>query len=220
MGRAFLNILMKKNYDAIIVLSGGLTSKGELQEWAKRRADLALEIYTSETIIIASGRTTHKHIPVKNGEPVFEAEVMAKYLMRRGIEKVRILQEAFSCDTIGNAYFTRCIHTDPAGFRKLLVITSDFHMPRSKKIFEWVFRLNPVRSAYELDFMAASDEGIDRRILAPRMKKEKARLATVAALKKRIKTMRALHAWIYGEHAAYATGLIPEKDPKKIARSY
>jgi len=35
-------------------------------------------------------------------------------------------------DTIGNAWFTRVMHTDMTDTRKLLVVTSDFHLPRSQ----------------------------------------------------------------------------------------
>jgi hypothetical protein len=35
-------------------------------------------------------------------------------------------------DTIGNAWFTRIMHTDITGVRNLLVVTSDFHLPRSQ----------------------------------------------------------------------------------------
>jgi hypothetical protein len=35
-------------------------------------------------------------------------------------------------DTIGNAWFTRIMHTDITGARNLLVVTSDFHLPRSQ----------------------------------------------------------------------------------------
>ncbi len=48
----------------------------------------------------------------------------------------RIWAETASLDTIGNAYFARVIHTDPAGLRRLLVVNSAFHMPRTRMIFD------------------------------------------------------------------------------------
>jgi uncharacterized SAM-binding protein YcdF (DUF218 family) len=46
-----------------------------------------------------------------------------------------------SYDTVGNAYFSLAIHALPAGWRRLAVVTSDFHMPRSRALFAGVYRL-------------------------------------------------------------------------------
>src|SRR5436309_11511249 len=56
----------------------------------------------------------------------------ARYLLERGAEPGRILMEAVSLDTIGNAYFSRLLHVIPREFRRVLVVTSDFHMPRTQ----------------------------------------------------------------------------------------
>lgn len=50
-------------------------------------------------------------------------------------------QEVASFDTVGNAYMSLCIHAIPAGWRRLAVVTSDFHMPRSRALFADIFRL-------------------------------------------------------------------------------
>ena len=42
------------------------------------------------------------------------------------------LRVSLAKDTIGNAYFLRATHTDPAGWRNLVVITNEFHMPRTR----------------------------------------------------------------------------------------
>lgn len=46
-----------------------------------------------------------------------------------------------SYDTVGNAYYSLCIHVIPAGWRRLAVVTSDFHMPRSRALFADIYRL-------------------------------------------------------------------------------
>lgn len=51
------------------------------------------------------------------------------------------LQETASFDTVGNAYMSLCIHALPAAWRRLAVVTSDFHMPRSRALFADIFRL-------------------------------------------------------------------------------
>lgn len=42
---------------------------------------------------------------------------------------------------MGNAYFSLTIHALPAGWRRLAVVTSDFHMPRSAALFSDVYEM-------------------------------------------------------------------------------
>jgi uncharacterized SAM-binding protein YcdF (DUF218 family) len=51
------------------------------------------------------------------------------------------LQEVSSFDTVGNAYFSLMIHVVPAGWRRLAVVTSDFHMPRSRALFADIYSM-------------------------------------------------------------------------------
>lgn len=54
-----------------------------------------------------------------------------QYLMdHHGIHPRHLLREVSSYDTIGNAYFALTIHALPRKWRRLCVVTSDFHMPR------------------------------------------------------------------------------------------
>jgi hypothetical protein len=66
------------------------------------------------------------------------------------------LQETASYDTVGNTYFSLAIHALPAAWTRLAVVTSDFHMPRSRALFADIYRLagsslfgNPHRWATE-----------------------------------------------------------------------
>src|SRR5689334_14924059 len=136
-------------FDAIIVPGGGVREGGALPKWVQRRFDLALSHWQGEYIICLSAGTTYKPLPRdEQGYPVFESIAGARYLLMNGIPANKILTEASSYDTIGNAYFARTIHTDPLGLRHLLVITSAFHMPRTRAIFEWVFGLSAADSPY------------------------------------------------------------------------
>jgi len=49
-----------------------------------------------------------------------------------------VYEENVSLDTIGNAFFLRTIHLDLLRPAKVIVITSEFHLPRLKSIFEHV----------------------------------------------------------------------------------
>lgn len=74
----------------------------------------------------------------------------------------------------------------PRGWRRLAVITSDFHMPRSQAIFEWLFGLQGAgisgrqlnksvapmfpqvgsqSQGISLEYHGVSDEGIDESII-------------------------------------------------------
>lgn len=41
-----------------------------------------------------------------------------------------------SYDTVGNAYFALTIHAIPAQWKRIAIVTSSFHMPRSRLLFE------------------------------------------------------------------------------------
>jgi uncharacterized SAM-binding protein YcdF (DUF218 family) len=61
--------------------------------------------------------------------------------MSRGVRASSILKETASYDTVGNAYFSLVSHAIPAAWRRLAVVTSAFHMPRSRALYEGVYEL-------------------------------------------------------------------------------
>ena len=112
-----------------------------------------------------------------------------------GVPLDHIFEEGFSLDTIGNAYFLRASHTDPAGWRKLVIITNQFHIERTRAIFEWVFSLplstatkDPVEDIYDLVFVAAPNDGLSADVLAGRTAKEAASLRGLANTKSRVRS--------------------------------
>jgi hypothetical protein len=190
-------------YDAILILGGGVREGGNLPPWAQRRYDLALEIQSGEPLVCLSAATTHRAPPLdEHGFPIFEAVAGARYLFSRGVPAGRLYIEAASWDTIGNAYFAKCMHVDPAGWFKLLVITSAFHMPRSRVVFEWVYGLDPDRK-YDLSFVEASDEGLDLTAIEARKRKEAEALEKFRRIADVIHSVPELHRWLFTEHAAY-----------------
>jgi hypothetical protein len=212
---------MRVPYDAILIPGGGLTKDGKLTKWFKRRLDKALEITNSEYIIHLSDGTVHKP-PILNedGYTLFESNVAAAYLLERGIDPKKILREWMSYDTIGNAYFARVVHTDPRGWRRLAVITSEFHMPRTKEIFRWVFSLDDPKPSYQLDFISVTDNGIEPDIILPRIEREKDSLETIRQIKEQISTLNEFHTWLFTNHGAYAVAAKPKRESGKILDSY
>ena len=218
---------------AIIILGGGLTNDGEPPRWQQERCAVAAKLYHEHAaaggekkppggassegapppprIITLSGGTPWKPPPEdKRGFPITEAAASAKFLAsgltpeRLRVPYEDIMEEAFSLDTIGNAYFLRAMHTDPAGIRRLHVVTNQFHMPRTKAIFAWVFSLPLVEggapSAYDLRFHTAADAGLDEKTVALRSAKEAASLKNLPATSGRVRSMQALHKFIFDDH--------------------
>jgi len=208
------------NYQAVLIPGGGLTKDGCLPLWTKKRLDKVLDIYQGEYIITLSGGTVHQsQILDKHGFPIFESFAAADYLLKQGIKREKIIREWMSYDTIGNAFFTRLLHTDPRQWKNLLIVNSAFHLPRTKAIFQWVFKLdNP---GYQLDFLKVSDKGIDQEIIKARIKEEKKKLVKVKKLIKKIKSLKQLHRWLFKNHQIYAVGLeIKRKIDKNLLKSY
>ncbi len=199
-------------YDAILIPGGGIDRNYELPLWVKRRLDRTLEIHQNEYIITLSAGTVHKPPPLdKHGYPIFESTAAADYLIKKGINPQQVLCETCSYDTIGNAYFSKVIHVEPGTFNKLLVITSNFHMPRTKAIFQWVYGLNSpyMGKSFDLNFEEVPDEGIAEDILSARIEREKTSLQNVLRLQKEIRTFQDFHKWLFTEHGAYSTSTPP-----------
>ncbi len=190
-------------FDAVLIPGGGLTSSGGLMPFVRARLDSALA-HSADLYIPLSAGTPHLPPPLDaRGYPIFEAIPAAQYLHERGIPKSRILAETCSYDTIGNAFFARTVHTDPCSLRRLLVVTSEFHMPRTEAIFRWVFGAAP-DCGYDLAFETTKDIGLSHEALEARAEKERASLAVVRDLASSIVTLSAIHQWIFTEHGAYA----------------
>lgn len=88
------------------------------------------EVNKDARIIVSGGRG--------NGERITEAEAMEDYLVRFGIDRGRIIREDKSRSTYENIKFSNDIirASDDREDIKLMVITADFHMLRTKFIAE------------------------------------------------------------------------------------
>lgn len=146
---------------AAIVLGGGLKkvqeqgqTRYEPGEQAKERLDKAYALFKEGKVdyIITTGKYS-KRVgidPSVTGSQT-EAQVGREYLIAKAIgdpagsaspSKQRIedcvLYENQSFDTIGNAWFAKKVRLEPFNITSCIIITSDYHIKRSKLIFEWV----------------------------------------------------------------------------------
>lgn len=208
-------------YDVILIPGGGVRAGGELPPWSLARLQRALEIQNGELIITLSAGSVHVPPPLDEaGYPILESVAAARYLLARGIPAERILTETCSLDTIGNALFARLIHIDPLRLRRLLIITSEFHMSRTAFIFRWVFSLDAPPENYELHFESTPNNGMDSDTLTARRKKEVQSLELARVASQKIKSLAALHRWLFSEHSAYAIGKLPQRVQGKSRNTY
>lgn len=211
-----------KKYDAILIPGGGIQKDGSLPEWTQRRLKKAIELFSgTEYLIPLSAGTVHKP-PVldREGFLTVESEAACHFLLKKGMASQLILAETASLDTIGNAYFSRVIHAEPARMKKLVVVTSAFHMPRTKAIFDWVYSLTPLPTQYQLEYVEVTDKGIDEELIKIRTKKEMRSLKHLQKTKKNIQTLSQFHTWLYTKHSAYSVALKPRKLSGKVLDTY
>ena len=195
-----------QKFDCILIPGGGLLEDGSLPPWTIARLNYALSVKDEcRWFILLSGGTVHKPPPVNaDGFPLFESRELAKHLVNAGINSNRILTEISSYDTIGNAHFARMLFTEPLKLQKLLVITSEFHMPRTKAIFEWVFHLPPLPFKYQLDFDSTPNEGLSFETLAARIQREESSLENLRNTIQKINTLDKFITWLYTEQIGRA----------------
>ncbi len=218
----YYNFYYMKKYDCILVPGGGLRNDGSLPPWTISRLAYALSLKDHcRWIGLLSGGTVHKPPPLDpNGFPIHESRLAADYLIQAGLDPEKILTEISSYDTIGNAYFSRILFSEPLQLRNLLVITSAFHMPRTRSIFEWIYNLPPSAINFNIDFVSTPDTGLSSDVLTARVQREKNSLANLEITKSKITTIKEFLHWLYTEHKAYAPNFSPSPLSEDELKSY
>ena len=223
----------------IVVLGGGVTPYGGLPKWVLQRACKAEKLFHKSnklaTVVTLSRGTPHKPNPLdRNGYPIYESSATAKHMLEVGVPPEKLIEEGYSLDTVGNAYFLRTMHMDSSNVRKMIVVTNKFHMPRTKAIFDKVFSLPPnaysfygcfiriVRTVFFLSptwpFQITYEEapnGMDGDTLFHRGEKEqKSHIEFLMKTTHEFYDMQSAHKWIFKRHEAYkSTRLEPSKVP-------
>ncbi|MCX7965926.1 MAG: YdcF family protein [Syntrophorhabdaceae bacterium] len=124
-----------KTCDAYVVLGGGLNEnapdlvgEGQLTSESLPRVIDAYRLYRMERkpIILSGGRVYGK-------KP--EAEVAKRFLISLGVSEKDIITEENSKDTYENAQLVKEI-LSKKGLKRIVLITSAFHMKRSEQLFK------------------------------------------------------------------------------------
>jgi len=210
----------------VVVPGGGLALDGRPTAWVYRRLQEAASIYKARRsageaciIVTLSAGTPHKPMPIdpKSNFQVYEAEGTARSLIHDfAVDAEHVFEENWSLDTIGNAYMLRAMHCDVAGWQQLVVVNNEFHMERTRAIFEKVFSLSPQPAfgPYSLSFVEVPNDGLEGDVLASRKERE---AKSAAAFRKNTATMTAMHemhTFLFVGHLAYASKrLLTEREP-------
>ncbi|MSP50252.1 MAG: YdcF family protein [Alphaproteobacteria bacterium] len=123
------------NYDAVIVLANEMDPNGILNKESTLRANLAAKLVEELKIpyVVTCGWA------YRNDTRIKIADAFKAYLVNLGLKSDRIITELNSRDTVGDAVFTRVNVAEPMGFSKVCVVTSNYHVDRTTKVFDFVY---------------------------------------------------------------------------------
>lgn len=196
-------------YDCIVIPGGGIDSNGNPSPWVIARLDRAIKMASSTSYFLVLSRGTTHHPPVldKYSYAIDEASASAAYLIKNNIPSNKILIENWSLDTIGNAYFARQCILEPMELYNLAVITNDFHMTRTKLIFNWIFSLtnttNQSCEKYHIDYFNVNNQDMTDEQLIARIDKERLSCDDVKIKIQKITNLSQIAQFLFTEHGAY-----------------
>ena len=114
-----------ENYDAIIVLGAQVRPDGSPSVQLSWRLDAAVEAYRKKKVpVVVCGAKG-------SDEPMPEAVAMKQYLVEREVEETDILMDPESFNTRQNLQNAAKLLKDKPEVQKVLLVTSDYHVPRS-----------------------------------------------------------------------------------------
>lgn len=110
----------------LVVLGAQVNQSGEPSVQLQWRLEKALEVYqfAPRAIVVCGARG--------KDEPRAEAEVMRDWLLARGVDEKHILVDDKSVNTRQN--LRNALALLPAGTKKIIIITSDYHLPRAMQL--------------------------------------------------------------------------------------
>ena len=207
----------------ICVLCGGLQENGDPNEFVKTRLDKAYEMYNlcnknSTIILILGGGTYHKPPFInKDNFVVHESSSGSSYLYNKGVNPNSIIREWSSYDTIANGFFTFTNYINYINIDKLTIITSDFHLERSKIIFNYFNNL--FNKNKNIEYISVKSN-LEKKILDIRSKREKKSLNNFKKnIIEKIKDIESFIKWFYTEHDAYKS-IVEYKNNNLINETY
>ena len=158
-----------------VVMGGGIESNGKLPQHVSSRVEAALKREAELSHLIFSSRYTLNKPQVRDSEGfvITEAAAMAQYFRSRSKRHdMDLFLELASTDTIGSALHTRSL-LENVGIvvGNLKIFTSDWHVERTRHIFNWALSLKSVN--LDFDFQISCLGVIDEHPSVARIEKER-----------------------------------------------
>lgn len=127
--------MKKAQFDAILVLGGGVRDDGSLPLCAALRVQKAVELFKqgAAPVIVMSGGWYYKYTTPPS---TTEAQAMKSHAKSLGINPTRIYTERWSKNTVGNALYLKSSHIKPRQWKNVLIVTSKFHLVRAGYVFQ------------------------------------------------------------------------------------
>lgn len=141
---------------ALVVLSHLMTKDGILEVESEARAKLAVDKFSSNKYdcLITTGWAYRDD----NTTPI--ADVVKKYIAKHSdIDERSIISLTKSRDTVGDAFFCLEFFAD-LEITELHIITSDYHVKRTKIIFNSIFNCQVVVEVFGVSTLAGCDISI------------------------------------------------------------
>lgn len=217
--------------DLIIVLGGGVPLDVDNPPiYTKHRCSSAADIYhrskeikdAAVKVLAISAGTAHMPQLISNdGLPVWESTSSASYLMKElNVNKEDVYVETTSYDTISNAFFSRTNFCDVVKWSNILIITNEFHMERSKLIFDWIMNAPPSYQEYNLHYLSVPDDGLSKEALEVRYEKEKKSADNISnVLMKKYPKLSDVFEFLNEKHSFYTASALVERANKKLTKA-
>jgi len=124
-------------HDCIVVLGSGVTAEGKLTDIGRWRVQKAVELWKGRHArsICFSGAWSYR---LSSAPSITEARAMQGYAVLNDVPASAIFLEESSKFTLANAYYTKVNVLRPRMWKSIIVVTSEFHVPRTKYIFDKV----------------------------------------------------------------------------------
>lgn len=156
--------------DVLIILGGGINPlTQEINEITKIRFDKAIDIHTNFKYILCVGDKSYKKDLIK-GVQISEAQAGKKYLLQNStISQDEIILEEESKDTLSNAFYSRKLIEEQNLGKNITIITSQFHMKKTKFFFNFVFDESFKLGFIEVENSFTNEKELKRREISEKL---------------------------------------------------
>lgn len=146
-------------YDTAIVLAHELNKDKSLTQETRERVDLGIKLYRenkTRTLLMSGG-----HADLGECYGISLARAMKNYAVSKNVPENSIIEEDLSLETVGQLIFCKIGVINPKGWKKIIIFSHAYHIPRVRAISNLVFG-----SEYKIGFEdIKSDLNFDIKIL-------------------------------------------------------